>query len=324
MLNLSWNKFATDDAVKLADYIELTIFLDHNHGKDEFGYSDFMRLIRDEPFDDLDDDEDQEFVDGDEADETKIHFESAVSLVEQRSRWLGELYPFEGIGDEVQFSGIPDHHKWMPYIYLLACSNHRFVVYQRRRFETGFERVAKEAMRAGFNEAADVFLFSQFSADRAKIGMSARDAVKVIAKRLRALVLNESRIPNTQQEFGIDIIAIDPAGDALSVPFAAFAQCTIGKAWEAKKHEAQIRNRLAAYIHVTVDYSNLLFIPHFPRLETGEWDASPHEVINCLLRDRYGICKMLERTRGFMDQSATQSVDAIVEEFYNESSTSRP
>ena len=318
MLDLNWNKFATDNPVKLADYIELTIALDHDHGKDDFGYSDFIRLIRDEPFDDLDEDADQGFVDGDEADETKIHFESAVSLVEQRSRWLGELYPFEGIGDEVQFSGVQDHHKWMPYIFLLACSNHRFLVYQRRKFETGFERISKEAMRAGFNEAADVLLFSQFSDDRAQIGRSARDAIKEIAKRLRASVINESRIPNTQQEFGIDLIAIDPAGDVLSVPFAAFGQCTIGREWEAKKHEAQPRSRLAAYIHVTVDYSNLLFMPHFPRLETGEWDAHPHEVINCLLRDRYSICKMLERTRGFEDQSRAQSIDEVVDGFYDE------
>lgn len=318
MLSINWNKVTTNGPVKLADCIELTIALDDDHVSDTFGYADYIDLIRDEPYEVAGDGEDLAFLDGDEADEAKIHFESAVSLMQQRRRWMGELYPFMGDGSEVQFSPVSDQRIWMPYIFLLACSNHVFVPYGDRKFTTGFEIVSKAAMRALFDQAADVFLFSQFSNDRAKIGLSARDAVIEVCARLHAQVVYEDRIPTTQQEFGIDIIAIDSVGDPLSSPFAAFAQCTIGSNWESKKHEAQPRNRLNAYVHLTAEYSNLLFIPHLPRLETGEWDASPHETINCLLRDRFSICRMLERVRTSSDPTAQQQMTAVIDEFYQE------
>lgn len=321
MLSITWNKVAVDDPVKLADCIELTIALDDDHTSNAFGYDDFVDLIRDEPYQPIDDVDDLDFLDGDDADEAQIHFESAVSLVQQRRRWLGQLYPFVGDGNGVQFSPVSDQTVWMPYIYLLACSNHIFVPYGERKFTTGFEIVSKEAMRALFNEAADVFLFSQFSQDRAQMGLSAHDAVIEICTKLHAPVVNEHRIPTTRQEFGIDIVAIDAVGDPLSSPFAAFAQCTIGANWESKKHEAQPRNRLNAYVHLTAEYSNILFIPHLPRLESGEWDANPHETINCLLRDRFSICKMLERLRNFDQPNPRQEFSVVVDDFYRQTTS---
>ena len=316
MLSINWNRLITDNPVKLADCIELTIALDRDHVSDVFGYDHFVDLIRDEPYETPDDGEDSGFLDGDQADEAKIYFEGAVSLVQQRRRWLGELYPFAADGDGVTFSPVADQMTWMPYVYLLACSNHLSVPQGQNELATSFEVVSKGAMRAHFNDAADVFLFSQFSDDRARIGLSARDAIIEICEKLHAQIVNQSRIPTTRQEFGIDVIAIDDAGDLLSSPFAAFAQCTIGANWESKKHEAQPRNRLYAYVHLTAEYSNLLFIPHLPRLESGEWDASPHETINCLLRDRLSICKMLERSRGSIRPEHQEEITAVVDEFY--------
>lgn len=316
MLSIDWNKHTTEDSVKLADCIELSLVLDDGYSDGAFGYDDFIDRIRDEPYDLPDADEVPGFLDGDEADEAKIYFESAMALISQRRQWLGELYPFVGNGNEVEFTPATDEAVWMPYIYLLACANHTWVAYGDRKFTTGFEVVSKVAMKSIFNENADVFLFSQFSQDRAQMGLSARDAIIEICNKLHAPVVHEDKIPTTRQEFGIDIIAIDAGEDPLSLPFAAFAQCTIGKNWEAKRHEGHPRNRLSAYVHLTADYSNLLFIPHLPRLESGEWDAYPHETINCLLRDRFSICKMLERSRDSAYPTAGEEAAAIIEEFY--------
>ena len=316
MLSITWNKVAADNPVKLADCIELTIALDDDCVSDVFGYDDFVDLIRDEPYELSDDGDNQDFLDGDEADEAKVLFESAVALVQQRHQWLGELYPFVGDGNEVRFCPGRDQTIWAPYIYLLACSNHTFVPYGQRKFTTGFEVVSKAAMSALFNEATDIFLFSQFSQDRAQIGLSASEAVIEICEKLHAQIVNQSKIPTDSDEFGIDLMAIDPVGDSLASPFAAFAQCTIGANWESKRHEAQPQNRLNAYVHLTAIYSNLLFIPHLPRVQSGEWDVDLHETINCLLRDRLSICKMLERLRTFNNPTAQQEMATVIDAFY--------
>ena len=125
----------------------------------------------------------------------------------------------------------------MPYVFLLACSNHSVVTLAGLQLDKEFEKISKEAMKALFHESANVFLFSQFSRDRAEMGLSAKDAVKCLAKKLNARVKNEDDIPEGRHEFGIDIAGIDSSSDGLGYPFFAFAQCTVatGLASQAKR-----------------------------------------------------------------------------------------
>ena len=180
MLELNWNKEVASDPVKLADYIELTIAIDGEHHGFDFTHAHFVNAIQDEPYD-----EDAEsFLAGDEMDEAKEHFEDAVSLIERRSQWLGNLYPFTGVGDEVRLTTACDQSAWMPYLFLLACSHHSSIIGKGPMLATEFENICKEAMKALFNESADVFLFSQFSNDRKELGRPAREALKSLAGKL--------------------------------------------------------------------------------------------------------------------------------------------
>ena len=331
MLELNWNKGVAKDPVKLADYIELTLTIDEDHfGDDEFTYAHFVSLIQDEPYvgnqedfpTDEPDEDSEEFLAGEEMDETLEYYENAVSLIVQRSQWLGDQYPFSGFGQEVRFAIGKDKSKYMPYIFLLICSHHQIVCPPNEtikghthRLAVEFEQICKEAMKPFFNEQADVFLFSQFSNDRSNLGRSAREAVRNLATKLNTVVKNEDDIPDRPNEFGIDIAAIDALDDPIGYPFFAFAQCTISQDWQKKKEEAQSQHALSAYIDLQVSHSNLIFIPYLPRLSTNRWSVPLHYTINCIILDRYRICKMLQRLKKFESRIPEQNTAEILNSF---------
>lgn len=316
MLVINWNEAKVRDPVTLADYIELTIALDSEHRSLEYLPEHFVEAIRDEPFAP----EAEDFLDWDDADEAKGYYESAVSLIEKRSRWLGDLYPFTGEGNEVRFTPAFDRRKWMPYIFLLACSHHELIQRKGLRLESEFEGVCKGAMAALFSESADVFLFSQFSDDRSQLGHSARQAVKGLAAKLNTTVLvEETKIPTSSNEFGIDIVAIDSLDDNMGYPFFTFAQCTVSgdpTQWQRKKDEAQAdHGGISAYIQIGIRHSNLFFVPHLPRNRVNEWSVWPHQISNCVFCDRYRICQALQRLRKSNKAGHLQAANGIIDNF---------
>ena len=319
MLEINWNS-GVADPVKLADYIEATLSLDDDRSCDEFNYAHFVDLIREEPNGDVPDDDSEpiddmaHFLSGQGADEAKHYFENAVSLIENRSLWLEHLYPFSVENGAVQLQYEPAADNGMPYTFLLACSLHQ-ALHPSQALTIQFEQVCKEGLRTLFNESAEVFLFSQFSQDRAELGRSAREAVQSLAEKLNAKVKNEEDIPNQPNEFGIDIVAIDRLGDSVGYPFFAFAQCTIAQDWSRKKGEASASNALIAYVDLAVQHSNLIFIPHFLRENADRWSARPDETVGCIIFDRLRICRMLERLKEFKNSNPLETLNSVLKEF---------
>lgn len=302
--------------VKLADYIEFTLRMDGDHPSDEFNAGHFTAVMQESPpVAEYDADEAPgSFLAGDAMDETREQFDDAVALIERRRQWLGGLYPFSVTNGAVQLRYGQTVDNGMPYIFLLACSLHHEID-SGQGLDRQFERVCKEGMRTLFNESADVFLFSQFSQDRAELGRSAREAIPRLAEKLNATVKNEADIPDQPNEFGIDLIAIDRLGDSVGYPFFALAQCTIGQDWPHKKGEAKLFNALAAYVDLPVQHSNLIFIPHFLRKDADKWDARPHDTIGCIIFDRLRICRMLERLKAFNDSVPLETLNSVLKEF---------
>ena len=317
MLEINWNEGVVNDPVRLADYIELTIAIDSEHGGLAFTHADFVNAVQDAPYNDIED----SFLEWDEMDETKCHFEDALSLIERRHQWLGSLHPFVVEGDEVRLAPGSGRDGWTPYIFLLACSHHASISGKGPRLETEFEKICKEAMKSFFNESAYVFLFSQFSEDRARLGRSAREAVKNLAAMLNTrIAIPEENIPTGSNEFGIDIVAIDTLDDRLGYPFFAFAQCTVSQypqVWGRKNSEARADHGLAEYILLNIQHPNLLFIPHLPRKDLDALDESvlPHEISNCVFCDRYRICKALHRLEHFRSDEPRRNVAEIIAAF---------
>ena len=297
MLEIPWSSEITKDPLVLADAIELAVAFDEaRFGR--FTQAEFQNVVDTENFQD----DDQSYFTEDQVDERNTQFEDVLDLIRKRAKWLGSAYPFCVVTNEVGFK--PQHtlRRYLPYLFLLVCANGNSVPTLSNALPDQFELLCKEALRTLFPDWAQVLSFGQRTEDRKRIfGYSAQKAVPKVAKMLNAELLRSNQIPNTQLEFGIDIIAICPFDDQSGHPFFAFAQCTLSQDWWNKRHEASADYALEAYVHMETKHSNFLMIPHFPRYNLNNWSVDHSKTINCILCDRLRICKLLDRS-GFYRQ----------------------
>ena len=296
MLDIPWDSQITTDPLLLADAVELTLAFDAENFDHRFTRADFQHILATENLNE----NEESYVAGDQADERNEYFDQALERIAQRSIWLGENYPFRVEHDAARLEMPDDFKCCLPYLLMLVCSNGKSVPSLKSNLPVQFEDLCKEAMRSLFPSWADVLSFSQKSEDRKNIfGYSARDAVRTLAAKLHARLIAPDLIPDTQREFGIDIVAICPVPDEAPYPFFAFAQCTIREDWWTKRHEALANSSLTEFVNLTAQHSNFLMIPHFPRYSLADWSEDPSRTGNCILCDRLRICDLLERSDAF-------------------------
>lgn len=308
MLEIPWGSHITTDPLLLADAVELALAFDRESSRNSFTKSDFQHMLSTESLNNTE----QSYVDGDQADELTVHFDQALELIHRRSLWLTESYPFCAERGEIRYQRPDDIKPCLPYLLMLVCSNATFLPHLKSGLPVQFEDLCKEAMRVLFPRWAEVLSFSQKSEDRKNIfGYAATDAVPTLASKLHTTLVSEDRLPATQEEFGIDIVAICPFEDNSPYAFFAFAQCTIQKDWWVKRHEAIASNGLADFIHLNVQHSNFLMIPYFPRHSLDEWSERPNRTGNCILCDRLRICILLRRSDAFKQGALPSSISDV-------------
>ena len=308
MLDIAWDSAITKDPLSLADAIELAVAFSEEDYNGRFTLGHFQHLVASENLSD----DDLTYLDGDESDERTEQYEQAVDLIRNRASWLEDAYPFSVEDNEVRFSPQSSIDKVLPYLFFLVCSNSNFVPSLKNALPTEFENLCKDAFQALFPDWAEVVLFSQKSEDRKEIfGMAASEAVRKLAKKLNTAPINVERLPGTQREFGIDIIAICSFGDQVSYPFFAFAQCTIQQEWWSKRHEATAGTALKGFVTLDTFHSNFLMIPHFPRYNLKEWSEDPSRTVNCIICDRFRLCVLLERSASFKHDDPPASVAPV-------------
>ena len=305
MIDFPWSEEIIEDVVDLADCIELVVALKGDY-YGHFTRADFIQVVQSEIL-----------LEGEQVDDLNKSFEDAMDLIKKRALWLKETYPFRQDQDKVQFAPQTSKKHYLSYLFLLVCSCHNRIPSLRHDLRVEFESLCKEAMRALFPGWAEVFLFSQNSEDRKKLGWSAREAIPALAKKLNAQVYQKEidKLPDTQRECGIDLIAICSFDDELEYPFFAFAQCTVKKEeWWTKKHEAQSRNALSGFVRLDTDHTNFLLIPHFPRINLTEWREDRSRTVDCILCDRYRICRLLEKSKPLTCQDLPRGMYNIFQE----------
>ncbi len=311
MIDFELSQKIVKDVVDFTDCIELAVaFPDNDHGG-RFTRAEFDAVQRE-----IFSEEEDNFLQGEQVDDLNAKFEEAMDLIKKRALWLGDTYPFRQDGGEVLFAPQTSKKHYLSYLFLLACSCHNQIPSLRHNLRIEFENLCKEAMRALFPDWAEVFLFSQNSEDRKNLGWSAREAIPALARKLNAQEYQEEieKLPNTQLEFGIDLIAICPFEDKLEYPFFAFAQCTVAKEWWTKKHEAQSRHALSGVMRLNTDHTNFLLIPHFPRIIHAQWREDPSRTNYCILCDRYRICRLLEKSEPLICQDLPRGMREIFQE----------
>ena len=310
MIELSWDSSVTKNPLTLADAIELTVAFGSEFSNGHFTRADFQNRLDTES---LSDDE-QKFLDGEAADQRNEQFDQALNLVRNRALWLDQMYPFRAGPNAVHFQPESTLGDYLSYLFLLVCSNASAVPSLKTRLPVQFEELCKEAFRSLFPSWAKVVSFSQHSKERASVfGYSASDAIPKLAKKLNATVVNAHDIPDTQREFGIDLVAICPFGDASAYPVFAFAQCTITEQWWEKRHEAIADTALTGFINLTARHSNFLMIPFFPRYSLSRWSEDPGRTGNCILCDRFRLCQLLKHGRFASDGDIPKSIEDVFE-----------
>lgn len=308
MVTYEWSKEVLADPVTFADQVELALAFHAEDYGHVFAWSDFKRDIGSE----LLNARLTSYVTGGQADDFSGAFADLLALIERRHGWLGDAYPFRRVDGEIHFTPSDFYGKQnLLYLMLLVCTYHTQSEYSSKELTVAFEDICKEAMKCLFPSHADVFAFSQNSDDRKNMGWSARDAVPALANKLNAAIESLDRIPDHQSEFGIDIVAICGFDDDLPYPFFALAQCTIGKRWWEKRHEAIAQNSLEGYMSIKTNHSNFLFIPHFPQFDHDKWSARPDQTINCIICDRHRIFTLLKSDGKLDDPNLPPSVSDV-------------
>ena len=181
MIDFDWSQEIVKDAVDLTDCIELVVAFSNDDYYGRFTYANFMDIVQSE----LLGEDDSAFFQGDQADGFNEFFDDAMALIERRASWLGEIYPFRQENDEVQFAPQTSKKYYLWYLFLLACSCHNRIPILQHNLRIQFENICKEAMRALFPDWADVFLFSQNSDDRKKLGWSAKKAIPGFGEKIK-------------------------------------------------------------------------------------------------------------------------------------------
>ena len=312
MIDLDWSSNFVRDSLVLADAIELIVaFSETNYGR--YTQADFVRDVS-EAFNESGDD----FLSGDQIDETIRQFEQAIIVIQNRETWLEKSYPFRVVKNEVEFDNHARTEMILPYIFMLVCANDHLVPDLEEDLALQFEYLCKDALAALFPDWADVLLFSNKSEDRKSIfGYQATKAVPKLADKLNTKVIDEAELTEGGREYGIDLVVICGFGDGSTYPYFAFAQCTIGENWWEKRQEAKAESQLGTIVRINAHHTNFLMIPHMPRYNLEEWSKKPNQTGDCIICDRFRICLMLKKSKSFDYEnppSGVSGVFAILEE----------
>ena len=318
MVKINWSEDVVRSAVDFADCIELLVAFSRSDYDCRFSFSDFEDILESE----IVNEDRTRLLQGEEVDEYMMYFEQAVTMVSKRANWLQGVYPFQAKSQQVFWDCSPDSGLIQQiYLFLLACSASKYIPSMSGLLPTAFEELGRIAITSMFSEQAQVLQFGPRSADRSILGWSAREAVPKLARKLNADLQQEDRLPVGPRDFGIDVIAIFGFADAVSYPFFATAQCATGDRWWEKKHEAKVANGLVEFIRLNLSHTNFLLIPHFPRIQLDEWNVEPSLTGDCVLCDRYRLCRLIESNqliqKGIVPEDSSERLREVLKTIVN-------
>ena len=291
MVKVDWSKEILKSAVRLTDCIELLVAFSHSDYDCRFNVSDFNEIIGSE----IVNEESDNFLQGEEIDDFRLYYDQAVSMVGKRAIWFEDVYPFKVDSNVIYWGGSQDlNEEHLLYLVLLVCSVSNHIPCMSDSIRLAFEELTKIAMKSMFSEQMQVLQFGPRSTDRRNVfGAAANIAVPKLANKLHAILVNEEQLPTESRDFGIDVIAIQEFEDEVPYSFFVTAQCATGEKWWEKRNEARAANELASYIHLNVPNTNFLFIPHLPRVQLDTWDRDAGRTGDCVICDRYRICRLI-------------------------------
>jgi len=216
-------------------------------------------------------------------------------LLKYRQAAFHDFYPFRVEGQSLsRMSTLTNKH--LLYLYLLLCSNLRFVTNGTNAITSDFERLCEEALKAYLPQFV-VHHFGKSGVSRGDYPGDLCAAIRKLADNLRekAIVCEEDFGGKSTGDGGVDLVAwrCPIEGERLSGRLICFAQCACSRhEWrhkQAESHPINWKNR----IQFDHDPANLMFIPFCFRRNDGSWFARDY-IQDSILMDRLRICHLLE------------------------------
>jgi len=279
-----------------ADFVEFHCIVTRD---DEFTQSDLMRLIDSEKdFSvDSDDDNTEASIKLDEHDELIRKVEDVFNYLDARAGEYGEKYPFilSGNAKIISFkNGLTGEQRL--YMFLLVCSNTRFLEKKRNSFTSRFEYVCFQVLKKIIPIGGECYLFG--AATNQRYSGNIFNRVTQLTSDLNGVMVSDQDDfnPNATGDEGLDIVAWLPSGDDLGNRLVFFAQCACSMdAWKAKQKEASYE-RQSKNISFSAKNVNIMFVPFSNRKASGRFEIKPD--MDVVFFDRYRIMHKSESCLG--------------------------
>jgi hypothetical protein len=247
-------------------------------------------------------DEQEAFEDDDEHAIDRIeavdrYIEDCWQLLEYRQAAFGDFYPFQVLGQQLEWKAGMRTEKECVYVLLLICSRLRSFKIKgfSQNAAKAFTSICKEALQGLAPPGAPVRIFDANSDDRrTHYGTNLRHAIKKLAQEIGAHHINESEIAKipTSGDLGLDLVTSRGFSDTACGSYAIFGQCGAQETeWPTKTLEAYPK-KFHGLFTLLNQPDNLMFIPVSYRDATGHWVAG-YRTSGCLLLDRKRILDLI-------------------------------
>jgi hypothetical protein len=216
-------------------------------------------------------------------------------ILSHRADSLGDAYPFVLSPDSALLSRSDNlNEKQRLYLFLLLCSNLRYVPKNRRwQLPRGFELVSARAMRRLVPPDAEVHLFGKGEPGERYTG-TLWNKISTLAADLCDDVIARRRDfkDNNTGDGGLDIVAWVTHHDELPSRLVMFGQCACTEEWVTKQRSSgpEVWSTLVRLLALP---ANLVFIPHMFRDAQGLWHREA-DIHHSVLVDRFRILRILD------------------------------
>lgn len=224
-------------------------------------------------------------------DQTVSRAVNVFYLLEARAQAYGKAYPFKVSATDNVISVANDESFAVGiYLFLLACSNFRYVRSKRTQagLAASFETLSREAMRSMLPSASEVHIFGSSTANVGRYTGPLVDRIEHLAKDLGEMLapqFNRTRFEaGDYGDHGLDLVAWLPWGDSLRGMPIVFAQCACTGEWVSKQFSSSYQ-RWVQVLTFAVPPLNSCYIPFDFRAADDTW-YNEHDINSSILVDR--------------------------------------
>lgn len=215
-------------------------------------------------------------------------------VISHRADVLGTTYPFVLAPDGAVLSCVAQLSvSQRLYLFLLLCSNLRYVPKNRRwQLPRGFELISVRALRRLVPPGAEVHLFGKGEPGERYTGTLWNKINTLAADLCDDVIARRRDFPDANTgDGGLDLVAWAPHFDELPSRLLIFGQCACTDKWVTKQRSSG-PEVWASRVRLLALPSNIVFIPFMFRDAQGWWHREA-DIHHSVLIDRFRLLRVL-------------------------------